>query len=95
MPLNKETERNETNEDMEQSFNQMDPDKRKKPRKLEKIQLKIINSAPSSLIKLALIRTCCLNIHASIYIYIYTHIFSVIHRLTVSLYHNSSMWLET
>ena len=31
--------------------------------------------------------------HAYIYIYIYIYI--VNHRLTVSLYHNSSVWLDT
>ena len=35
--------------------------------------LKIINSVPSSSAKLAWIITCCLNIHSSIYLYIYIH----------------------
>ena len=51
--------------------------------RLQKLQLKIINSVPSSLIKLALIITClymctyiyihcvCTNIYIYIYIYIY------------------------
>ena len=49
----------------------LDPNSRKITRSLEKIELKIINSVPSSLTKLAWIITCCLNIHFSIYIYIY------------------------
>ena len=32
---------------------------------------------------------------ASQYIYIYIYIYIVLHRQTVSLYHNSSVWLDT
>ena len=32
---------------------------------------------------------------AQLYIYIYIYIYIVIHRQTVSLYHNSSVWLDT
>ena len=32
--------------------------------------------------------------HSTIYIYIYIYIYIVIHRRTVSLYHNSSAWLD-
>ena len=32
--------------------------------------------------------------HTTIYIYIYIYIYIVIHRLTVLLYHNSSVWLD-
>ena len=43
----------------------------------------------------------CVNIYIyiymddNIYIYIYIYIYIVIHRQTVSLYHNSSGWLDT
>ena len=30
-----------------------------------------------------------------VYIYIYTYMYIVIHRQTVSLYYNSSVWLDT
>ena len=33
--------------------------------------------------------------HTHTHIYIYIYIYIVIHRLTVSLYHNSSLWLDT
>ena len=59
-------------EDIGQFFNHLDPDTRKITRDLKNMKLKIINSAPSSLTKLARIITCCLNIHSSkkkIYIY--------------------------
>ena len=40
-------------EDMRQFLDQLDPDTRKITRRLEKIKLKIINSVPLSLTKLA------------------------------------------
>ena len=49
-------------EDMGQFLYHLDHDTTKITRRLEKLQLKIINSVISSLIKLAWI-TCCLNIH--------------------------------
>ena len=54
-------------EDMGQFLNHLGPDSRKIARRLEKLLLKIINTVPSSLIKLAFIITCCLNIHFSMY----------------------------
>ena len=60
-------------ENMGQFLYHLDPDTNKITKLEEKLRLEIINSAPSSLIKLALITTCCLNIHSSIYIYIYIH----------------------
>ena len=56
-------------EDMGQFLYHLDPNK-KNTRKLKKLQLKITNRVLSSLIKLALITTCCLNIHFSRYIHI-------------------------
>ena len=55
-------------EDMGQFLYHLDPDTRKITRRLEKIKLKIINSVPSFLTKLACIITCYLNIHFSKYI---------------------------
>ena len=57
-------------EDMGQFLYHLDPDTKKITRSLEKIKLKIINSVPLSLTKLAWIITCYLNIHSSIYIYV-------------------------
>ena len=34
-------------------------------------------------------------LHQFVYIYIYIHTYIVIHRQTVSLYHNSSEWIDT
>ena len=69
-------------EDMGQFLYHLDLDTRKITRRLEKLQLKIINSVPSSLIKLVLIVTYCLDIHSSIYIYIYIYIIlkTLIHK---------------
>ena len=40
------------------------------------------------------IRIIYLSINIGIYIYIYIYIYSVIHRQTVTLYHNSSVSLD-
>ena len=58
-------------EDIEQFLYHLDPNTRKITRRPEKLQLRIINSVPSSLIKPAFIITSCLNIFFNIYIYIY------------------------
>ena len=70
-------------EDMGQFFYHLDPDIRKITRRLEKLQLKAINSVPSALIKLVFITTCCQkkipqSIYLSIYIYIYIYIYMYI-----------------
>ena len=63
--------------DMGQFIYHLHPDTWKITRSLENIKLKLINSVPSPLTKLAWIITCCLNIHSlkkwkiEIYIYIY------------------------
>ena len=58
-------------EDMGQLLYHLDPDPRKITKRLEKLQLRIINSFPSFLIKLAFI-----------YIYIYTHNYTHTHTHT-------------
>ena len=59
-------------EGMGQFLYHMDPDSRKITRNLEKLQLKIMKCL-LSLIKIAWIITCSLNIHSSIYIYFKFH----------------------
>ena len=69
-------------EDMGQFLYHLDPDTRK-IRRLEKLQLKIINSVPLSLIRVGLIIICCLNIHSTKYIYIYIYIYIYTHTHTL------------
>ena len=59
-------------EDMGQFLYHLDPNTRKITRKLEKLQMKIINSVPSSLTKFA-------------YIYIYIYIDSIYSLIQISL----------
>ena len=49
-------------EDMGTFIYYIDPGTRKITKRFEKLQLKMINSLPSSLIKLALNKTCNLNV---------------------------------
>ena len=83
-------------EDMGQFLNHLNPDTRKITRRLEKLQLKIINNIPLSLIKLDLVTTCCLNIHSSLYIYIYIYIYnlSVIITNTLILHYTTIRFID-
>ena len=61
-------------EDKEKFLFYLDSGTGKITRRFEKLQFRIIERNPYSLIKLASIITCCLNIYSSTYIYIYIYI---------------------